>query len=624
MATFPKNHRKSRFELEKLESRQLLTGSHGLHLAKGNIPITQSDFTRIVRYITTGIPSTDRRIVQKLDDGTIVAVTLYGNGTLKDSSGKVTTIDPTTGAVNLIFNGTDNQTRIIANVWNANGTPSKRILPLTGIRDASSKFGSQTATGVDPVWAIVMPNFNLVNGSYVNLMGGIISIQLKQIEANTVMYLKEGVAPAGNTQTVSTVTSGGASVGGVTNVTAVNTTITRDTIPPGVDIQVERVTGGPLGTPPLGDPALFTVDTTTGQLIRLRVNTVSGDGKVGYVDSSFAPITLPALGTTNPSVGLAMNGAERVVLVGIGSTVYAYDAQTGSAVGQFAVPQLASVNGIGSNPSGTMFTQTGGNGLSVDVKSSLASGTAIGTPILPQREYVFNGGVTGVAGSDAFYVDGAGHFDTAQPNLYQFGSATYSLFGAESSRTAIPGALSPYLNAGANGLNASPFTGSGSLDARLARLLPAGTLGTTDTMELFTPSTEAVVGTVKLQTSDALSGLSESYHPELAGTSNNAAQTGAAVINISGNSRRFLAKDYIHGLVYNTTGSVNMVGTPQAVDSAFIGNPLNHAEIPNRQNVQLLSNQRGLNGKVTRNGIDVHKNRPPIGPLSMPVVPPTA
>ncbi len=620
MAKFPKTARKNSPGLENLEKRELLTG-HGLHLAKGNIPITPADFVRIVRYYTTGIPASDRRIVQKLGDGSTVAVTLYGNGTLKDSSGQVTTIDPTTGSVNLVFNGTDNQTRIIANVWNADGRPSNKMLPLTGIRDANSRVGSQTGTGVDPVWAIVMPNFNLVNGSYVNLMGGIITVQLQQIEANTVMYLKEGVAPATTTQTVSTITSGGASVGGVTNVTAVNTTVTRDTVPPGVDFQVQRVVAGPLGTPALGDPALFTVDTTTGQLIRLRVNTVTGNGKTGIIDPTFTPITLPALGTTRPSLGLAANGTERVVLVGIGSTVYAYDAQTGAAAGQFTVPQLTSVDGIGSNGTGTLFTQTGGNGLSVDVKASLASGTAVGLLVVPQREFVFNGGVTGVAGSSVLYVDGAAHFDTAQPNLFQFGAAGYSLSGAESSRTAIAGPLSPYINAGANGLNTSPFTGSGSLDTRLARLLPAGALGSTDTIELFTPSTEAVAGTITLQTSDALYGLSESYHPELAGTSNIPAQTGAAVVNIQGNTRRFLGLD-VQGLIFNTTGTVNMVGAKHAADSTFIGNPLNHADIPNRQNVQLLSNQRGLNGRVTRNGVKIVRNLSPIGPLSMPVVAP--
>ena len=240
---------------------------------------------------------------------------------------------------------------------------------------------------------------------------------------------------------------------------------------------------------------------------------------------------------------------------------------------------------------------------------------------MPQREYVFNGGVTGLAGSDSFYVDGAGHFDTAQPNLYQFGAATYSLVGAELARTPLPGSLSPYINAGPNGLNASPFAGSGSLDTRLARLIGPTGSKPYNTIELFNPATEASAGNVKLQSSDQLSGLSESFHPEMAGTSGNVAQTGAAIINIQGTARRFVAQD-VQGLVFNTTGSVNMVGARSAIDSTFVGNPLNHADITNRQNVELLSNQRGLNGHVTRTGIKVVKNLTPIGPISVPVVPP--
>jgi hypothetical protein len=596
---------------------------NGLHLALNGAPISPAEFQRLLRRKVTGIPPSDRRIVQTLNDGTTVAVTLYGNGTLKDhTNGQETTIDPNTGAVNLIYEGTDGSTRIIANVYNANGTKSNRILPLTGIRDANTPFGSQTGTGADPVWAIVMPNFNLVRGSYVNLMGGIITVQLDQVEGNTVMYLKEGVAPVANVQTVSTITSGGASVGGVTNVTATTATVTGPTVPPGVDLDVKHVVAGPLGTPPLGNPTLFTVDTTTGQLIRLSVDTVTGKGTMATVDSTFAPVALTIPAGVKPSVGLGQNGTEEVVLVGLGDTVYAFDAETGAAVGHFSVPQLASVDGIGSSALGTLFTQTGGNGLSVKVQASLASGAAVGTVIFPQREFVFNGGVTGVAGVDALYADGAAHFDPAQPNLFQFGTGLYSLLGIEVSRKAIPGFFSPFINAGPNGLNPSPFAGTGSLDTRLARLVPPAPMKTNDTIQLVDPSTEVTVGTVAVQTSDTLSGLSESYHPELAGTSGNAAQTGAAIVNINGNARRLVSKD-VRGLIFNVSASINLVQvTGAAVDSAFIGYPLEHLDIPNRHNIQVLSNQRGFNGRVTRNGVSVFPQRPPTGPLSLPLVPP--
>jgi hypothetical protein len=380
---------------------------------------------------------------------------------------------------------------------------------------------------------------------------------------------------------------------------------------------------GPLGTPPLLNPVLYTVDTTTNQLIRLTVNSVTDTASQATVDTTFTPVALPVSSGARPSVGLAQNGTEEVVLVGIGTTVYAYDAATGAAVGNFVVSQLGSVDGIGSSALGTMFTQNGGIGLSVNVQASLASGSAVGAPIFPQREFVFNGGVTGVAGIDALYVDGAAHFDTAQPNLFQFGTALYSLIGVELSRTAIPGFFSPFINAGPTGLLPSPFDGTGSLDTRLARLLPPNpVLGTGTSIRLVNPTNETTVKTIPVATTDTLAGLSESYHPELAGTSGNAAQTGAAIININGDARRVLSQDTT-GLIYNVSGAVNLVGVHKAVDSTFIGYPLNHIEVPIRQNSQFLSNQRGFNGRVTRNGISVVPGRPPIGPLALPVMPPT-
>ncbi len=592
-----KKSRRSRPALEGLEDRKLLNAK--THLRNGTA-INDKDLRRLEVQLAnlnangSRILPSDRRISYTTPQGAQVTVTLYGKGTLKG-----TTVSPD-GSLNLVYDLTDKSSRILALVHGGN-----RMATVNSIRDASQPLGSSASTGVDPINAVVMPNFVLADGGFINLTGGVLTLQMQAIGRNTSIYLKEGQPPPVQAQTTSVIATGGASIGGVTPVqTVTQTTVPTVTGPTGIEIRINQVNAGPLQSPPFGNPQVFSIDTTTKQLIRF--DTVTGDPTLA--------VPLPSLTSASPSVGLAQDGQQLVVLVGDGTNVSAFNAVTGAAVGQFTVSNLGltSVDGIGSSASRTVISENGGPVDQIDVSASLASGQAvkIDGSFVPTREFTLDGGATGLPGSDVIYVSGAGHFDPNQPNLNQFGMMTLTPSGAgfkESSRTAIPGIGTPYINAGPTGmLLPSPFGGLGSVDSELAQI--TGQAGGKNIVTYYNPSTLAITGTTRLNDANPLVGLSESFHPEL---------LDAALIDISGNLKRFVGTQAT-GLILNDRGLTNLVAIHRATDTAVIGRPLNHVAIPIRHNVQLISTARGQTGMGDRGGVTIDKNLTPTGPLFLP------
>jgi hypothetical protein len=267
-----------------------------------------------------------------------------------------------------------------------------------------------------------------------------------------------------------------------------------------------------------------------------------------------------------------------------------------------------------------VLTTLDGPAYAIDVDRSLATGAAVlattvdGIPIAPftpQREFLFNGDAAGLAGSNTIYADGAGHFDTAQPNLFQFGTMALTPAGplfVESARNAVPGLFSPFQNAGPDGLLANPTLGLGSVDGFLARLV-FNPLNGASSIALVSAA-NAPTGTVLplRGTSVPLSGLSEAAHPELAG---------ASIIDVEGNLKRFVGKQ-VNGLVLNTRGAVNLIAVHTARDSAFVGRPLNHVQFVRRIRTQVISTSRGTNGQVVRGGVTIDRNLLRDGPLLLP------
>ena len=147
---------------------------------------------------------------------------------------------------------------------------------------------------------------------------------------------------------------------------------TQPPAPPGVILKINRVNGS--STRPVNlftDPKVFGYDPTTGQVIRFDIN-LKND--TGAVDSTFAPISVPG---DQSSVGLNLgwNGNQLDVLVGSGTTVYAYNATTGAAAGAFTTSEPA--NSIGSADTVTVLGSYATNSLQmINLPASLQTGTA--------------------------------------------------------------------------------------------------------------------------------------------------------------------------------------------------------------------------------------------------------
>jgi hypothetical protein len=600
MATTKKADRHTRPALEGLEDRRLLSAP--TRLVNGTA-INIKDLRRLEVQLTnvdsTGqrIPASDRRIQYTTPGGQTAIVTLYGHGSLAGST-------VTNGALNLVYNKTDVSSRIVGRIYGRGNGP----VPLLGIRDADSTPGSPSSTGVDPLNGIVMPQWDLVNSGYVNLTGGIIQLQLHSIGANTQLQLKQGKPAPTSTQTVNVITSGGASIGGVTPTNTVSQTTTTTTGFQGVELVIRQINAAPLGTPPLNNPQVFSIDTTLDQLVRFDV--VTGNPTLAV------PLPTIPSGTT-PALALAKVNGHSDALVGIGDTVYAYNGFTGALEGSFSIASLASdgltrVDGIGASDTGTLLVQTQGPAVPIDVSASVNSGSAVatGAPYNPSREMVLAGGASGLAGSSTLYATVGAHFDSFQPNLDQLGVAALTPSGGtykESSRTAVTPQGGGFITLGPpTTIKPSSTGGFGSIEGELALL--SGVSGGKNVVDVYDPSTLKFLTKVTLNDPHPLQGLSESFHPEL----NN-----AALIVVSGNIDHFVA-DRAQGLVLNGQGEANFVYIGNAADSTVIGRPLDHVQIPRRRNVQLLSTARGIDGLVTRNGVQVVPKLSSVGPVDLP------
>ena len=374
--------------------------------------------------------------------------------------------------------------------------------------------------------------------------------------------------------------------------------------PPGVILNIKHVNGSAsTNGGQLGDANIFGFDPTTGNLIRF-------DAATGQVLN-----TIAIAGGTNATgiggVALARNGTELVVLVGVNSQVQAYDAVSGVFVGQFTT--RLPVAGIATSGGTTILLQAGSTantGLTqvINVAGSLAVGSTVpvGAAFTPIREFTFGGGVTGIPGTGSFYAIGSGYFDTAQPNLMQEGIMTLTASSSgtitetartvlTSAGTAIPATTGVITNNASRAL--------GSVESSLA--LDAGIFNGQNTVVLLNASTFAAQARINFNYPNALSDLSESFHPEI---------TGTALIDVQGNVQSFKAQT-LNGLVFNDSGNFNLLQANSATNSSVIGLPFGHVAIGSRSNVSILTNSRLVG---TRGDVIVNSAARQVGPLTLP------
>jgi len=164
----------------------------------------------------------------------------------------------------------------------------------------------------------------------------------------------------------------------------------------------------------------------------------------------------------------------------------------------------------------------------------------------------------------------------------------------------------------------------GSVDQNLAMVDPTKKItdaaGTYYTAQMYDPNSLAGTGSFKIfvGANDTLSGLSESFNPEL---------QGATVIDVRGNLKTFSASN-TDNMVLNVNGIASYVRANRASNTEIIGHPILHLSVGWRPgaNVQILSSERptvdtpgGRPRPGTRGGVRIVKNLPILGPYVTPV-----
>lgn len=609
--------------LEGLEDRRLLSGFHrgSKVLGPGGRLFNEKDLAKyLVQRVNIQNNSfvEDRRIIFRTNEGGFGTITLYGLGTLRG-----TKYDPATGLVDIIFDDTNRDSRIVGKVRGGTGRVDLRVM-----RDRDLSDNTLSAAGTNQLGTVNLKKFDLVDGGRINLFGGIGTLFLGTIGANTVVNVTalpltpEQLNPSPQSPTLSATfvqTANGVEltgVGGLTVPGAIGTSSssTVNVPAPGVNLIVEEVNGTPHDVP-FANPQVFGYDPLANALVRFDASTGA--------QLQAIPITIPNPGQIQGEVGLGRYRGSQVALVAVDTTVQAYDVITGGFVGDFMTSNVldgGAVDGVGSTDrnvallsSETQQVQIIDLNASIDNPLNLAvpavdsQGDPI-EPFTPTRDFILAGGLTGAAGLNSGFVTGAAHFDTFTPDQFQAGVLTGNTLNdqiVETARTQLTSPSTIISNVPTNP-DFQPFA-FGSVDLFPAIVTAFSPLAGTNTMTLYNPATFASVGTVNLLYPNRLTGLSESFHPEL---------EGGAIINANGIVNQFTTHN-VTGLVFNTIGYLNLISVSQsAVSSTFIAEPIGMVDIHDRENVQIFSTTDRTTG--TSNGVTLVPGLRPQGPLFLP------
>lgn len=657
--------------LESLESRQLLSASPPFHSA-GEIAYHKLEKNQPRKFRITD------RFAYNLPDGGRVYLSLYGPGSLKG-----TRVDAD-GKLYLSFNGTGQKSAIVGRVVGGDGrAPLGAIIPY-GIRNNPN---SQTGSGAAPIAFINLHRFDLKQNGLINLLGGVGAFYLGSAGPDTVIYMKQGpISPilnpftrAGIVQTSPsgiqiippttvgvTLPSGSTFAGealipadAIAAQTLIQGAATGTNPVRGIDFQIDRidataaVNGGARLQPSQLYAAAYDPTTKSAQLLRFQYESTTKTAAL--VDGSTPiPIGTPGSVANAPEVGLsryqnAQGTQQLVVLVGVGSTVYAYDAlnpsntpigsfTTGNLTDALGNPITAPINGVGASPSGTVLgfgqppanadlTQTAGTLVNIDVTKSVNTGqaVAVGSAYSPKNGFNQTGGVTGVSASNAIATVGAAHFNTFTPDLFKAGFLAASVSGSglsEAGRSAIasPTVGSTITNAQANYTAFQAFQGLGSVEQNLALWTGSSVVNDAGGNPSYVRNqislyNSAATGAPFFANASfptplgyTITGLSESFHPEL---------VGAAIVDVQGNLRS-LRSNSIRGGVINVNGNLQTLTVGAMSQSTVVGRPLSHVQIFKRgENVNLLSTpiRKGNRGGVRVYSVNVLR---PFGPLNDP------
>ena len=295
-----------------------------------------------------------------------------------------------------------------------------------------------------------------------------------------------------------------------------------------------------------------------------------------------------------------------IVLVSSGTTVYAYNATTGAAVGSFTTSEP--VNSIASTETVTVLGSYATNQLQmINLTASLQTGvaqpaTGIAQPFTPAAGFTLLGGLTGLPGSTTRHGHGRRDLRLRSSRLRP-SSASQAISTARSTPSRAWLQVCPtssargphcgrYAERGLYQLfrrfrrsRRSPVRPSGSIDQSLA--LVAGAV-----QRHQYRSTSRLGGTLTLNYADLLTGLSEAFRPDL---------TSSALIDIQGDVQSIRGGSAT-GMVLNDNGNLNLVKFASVSNSTIVGQPVSHLQIQKRSHVTILTPSRTAGG---RNGVTV-------------------
>ena len=595
-----------------------------------------------------------------------------------------TTVD-SSGALHLVYGGTNTFSAIVSNVHGGDG-----LAPLASIENsqlvAAGAENSLSGVGGNVLQAVYLKDFNLIAGGSINLTSGVNTVSLNAVGPDTQIHLRElpeaiqpstiqadieasknssassssssfssssssssststiplmmpGVAYT-NTSSEGIATTYVRDKSGAVTLTAVSGTFTAGSniveplpagqppqtpppAPPGVILRVNQIGGdttGPINV--LTDPVIFGYDPTTGDVIRFVINLTDD---TGTVDSTFAPIPVPG-DPASAGLNLGWDGSQLVVLVSSGTTVYAYNATTGVAVGSFTASEP--INSIATADTVTVLGSYATNQLQmINLPASLQTGVeqpATGSPqnFSPAAGFTLLGGLTGLPGSTSVTATVAAFFDSFQPTQLELGTQSINTTRVTTpKRRSEPSELKYAFTPG----TASAVTQNGAYVPATpnfpAPTVPGAALGSIDQSTALVNgisnganTVQLSSGTITLDYPDLLVALSEAFRPDLAGS---------ALIDIQGDVQSVRGSTAT-GMVLNDTGNLNLLQFGSVTNSTIIGQPVSHLNIQSRSNVTVLTPSRTITTSTSttdndgRNGVTVDRRLQPIGPLSQP------
>jgi hypothetical protein len=486
---------------------------------------------------------------------------------------------------------------------------SSVLLPVAGSVPSTGPGSITSIIGTTLIPAVT-GNSSLSSGTSAQTLEAGQSASITSAQGVTLSYTVDG----GRSQVLTNVSGSFTAQENLLEPLASGQALTEPPAPPGVILKANSI-GGPTThhINPLTDSKIFGYDPTTGQVVRFNLNLQTD---TGTVDPTFTPISVPGA-PSQSDVDVAQDGSTPVLLVPSGTTVYAYNADTGAPVGSFttAVPvdsvaTAGNITVLGS----TQISELHMINLSASLQTGKAQGLDSTAPFVTQSEVYLLGGVTGVAGSNNLYGSVGAHFSTLQPTEYQLGIAAIgtTVVSASSQGTQVFNQFSVisrtglqtngnYTTVQANPIPADQTTGTalGAVDQNLA--LDTGVSGGQNTIKLYAPSSLSSRGTIKLKYPDLLTGLSQSFRTDLGNV---------ALIDIQGDVQSVRSVS-ANGMFFNDTGNLATIKIQHVENSTIVGQPISHIVTTSRKNATFLTSAREAGN---RNGATQVANIQPIGP----------